>query len=607
MTIELLRPQWLLLLIPLTILCWLLWKNQRLNRNWASVIDERLLPHLLSGKVGQRRRLWPVFLWFVLSLLVLIVLAAPVWEKLPLPVFKQNSALVIALDLSRSMNAEDIKPSRLSRARLKLKDLLNARTEGQTALIAYAATAYTVSPLTDDTDTINSLVSSLDTDIMPAQGSRADLAIEKALALFENAAVSRGDMLLITDGISNSMMETINAMDFKKFNLSILSVGSRQGAPIPLSSGGFVKDKNGSIVIAKTDADVLRILAASHSGVYSPISINDADLEKLQAMLQSSPVSSELEQTEFKTDRWRELAPWLLLLVTPLAALAFRRGLFLSLWLAVLLLPQTDPVQAADGFEWQHLWKNQNQRAQQALENGQAEQAAELFNQSDWKAAALYKAGQYEQALQQLQGQQSADGLYNRANALAKMGRLQQALDSYDQVLQQEQDHEDATHNRKLVEQALKQQQQQQQNDSDQDKQNNEQGQQGEQEQQKNKNQQGQPDQQADSGQQDSTSQPDQQDQSSANQQQSEEQSDQEQQQQSAQQQADQKNQPGQDNAKDQQTAEQSDDDAANDLSQQVEEQWLRRIPDDPGGLLRNKFRYQYSQQQPALKENEPW
>ena len=169
MGIQLLRPEWLLMLIPLFILSWLFWSKKLFSRDWESVIDARLLPYLLVGKTG-RKTIWPLLFWSSIGVLVIIALSGPVWKKLPLPVFKQQSALVIILDLSASMNTQDIKPSRLARARLKLFDFLKQRQEGQTALIAFAATAYTVSPLTDDTDTIQSLVSSLTTDIMPTQG-----------------------------------------------------------------------------------------------------------------------------------------------------------------------------------------------------------------------------------------------------------------------------------------------------------------------------------------------------------------------------------------------------------------------------------------------------
>ncbi len=195
MEFHFLRPWWFLMLLPLLALAWHHWRSLGNGRDWSGIIDPRLLPHLLVGQQTEKKRA-PMLFALLIGLLTVIALAGPVWKRLPQPVFKQQSALVILLDLSNSMNAQDIKPSRIARARLKLIDLLNQRKEGQTALIAYAATAYTVTPLTDDVDTIESLVSSLKPEIMPAQGSRPDRAVERALELFENSGVRHVDILM---------------------------------------------------------------------------------------------------------------------------------------------------------------------------------------------------------------------------------------------------------------------------------------------------------------------------------------------------------------------------------------------------------------------------
>ena len=165
------------------------------------LIDKALLPHVLISKEIQSRN-WPKILVAVTGLLSIIALAGPVWEQLPQPIFRNDSALVIALDLSRSMDAEDLKPSRLVRARFKIADLLKQRKDGQTALLVYADDAYSVTPLTDDTDTILSQLKALTTDLMPQQGSRADRAMLKARDLLKQAGARGGDVLLISDGVN---------------------------------------------------------------------------------------------------------------------------------------------------------------------------------------------------------------------------------------------------------------------------------------------------------------------------------------------------------------------------------------------------------------------
>ena len=188
-----LRPEWFYALIPLLMLALLFLRRKLYSRNWRSVIDPRLLPHVLIGKVGKPGY-WAIALFVLTGTLAIISIAGPVWEQLPQQVFKQQSAMVIALDLSSSMNAEDVKPSRLSRAQFKLRDLLALRKEGQTALIVYANAAFTVTPLTDDTNTIMSMVPSLSTDMLPAQGNNTEAALQKAVELMNNSGITQGDI-----------------------------------------------------------------------------------------------------------------------------------------------------------------------------------------------------------------------------------------------------------------------------------------------------------------------------------------------------------------------------------------------------------------------------
>ena len=168
------RPFWLLAFIPYTVILVLMWRNKLRNGNWSAVCDPALLPFILQEKVVNQSR-WPLTSAALAAVLVIIALAGPTWQRLPSPVFRNDLAVVIALDLSRSMDAGDIKPSRLIRARYKIADILKRRKDGQTALLVYAGDAFTVTPLTDDTETIASQLEALNTDIMPSQGSDTGL------------------------------------------------------------------------------------------------------------------------------------------------------------------------------------------------------------------------------------------------------------------------------------------------------------------------------------------------------------------------------------------------------------------------------------------------
>jgi Ca-activated chloride channel family protein len=597
---HLLRPQWLLALPPLLLAAWWMLRHRLFSRGWQAVIDPQLLPHVLMGRPGRSGRL-PVLLFVGVGCLVIIALAGPVWSKLPQPVFSQQSALVIALDLSRSMDAGDIKPSRLTRARYKIADILKLRRDGQTALIAYAGGAFTVTPLTDDSATIAALLPSLGTDMMPAQGSRTERALQQAEQLLANAGIVHGDVLLVTDGIDRQGLSQIRAMADAGHRVSILASGTVDGAPIPLADGGFLKDARGSIVIPKLDLPTLRDAARSGGGRFSLLSADDRDIKYILGPLDDNRLS-ESKQTELQADVWQEQGPWLLLLALPLAALAFRRG-YLVMLLA-LSLPWSPP---ADALSWDELWKNDNQIAAEKLARDQASEAAELFTDPRWRATAQYRAGEYEQAATTLQALDTADAHYNRGNALARQGDLPGAIQAYEQALEKNPQMEDAGYNKQLLEQHLENQQQEnkqgQQGDNSDDQQQDSQGQNTSQ--QADQGQQQQQDaSQSSSGKQDADQRQQNQEQGQQNNGQADD-NQQEGDQQQAQQQTRQPDQAAGDDPQGQPVP--TDEQSSQPLSQQAAEQWLRRIPDDPGGLLRRKFKYQYQRQQGNSDDTQPW
>lgn len=573
-----LRPAWLLALIPFF---WLLWQGLRRHhssRSWQSVVDAELLPHLLSGGDSiKSNRLW--ILISISGLLAIIALAGPVWEKLPRPIFNQQSALVMALDLSRSMDVGDVKPSRLTRARHKIADILSQRKEGQTALISYAADAFVVTPLTEDTATISALLPSLGTELMPAQGSRADRALIQAFALFENAGVPKGDVLLVSDGFSQREFEAMRQLLQANANhrISVLAVGTEEGGPIPLTTGGFLKNEQGSIVIPRLDDKNMQGIADTGNGSFQMISTNDADINALLNIMRNNPLEGEAEASDLSADIWREQGPWLLLILIPLVALVFRRGVILLLPLLLLPLP---PESQAVG--WDELWQNSNQRGSHAFGQGDHQSAAELFENPDWKASSLYRAEDYEQALQFWEGSDGEDSHFNRGNALAKLGRLEEAISAYDKALQKNPAHEDAAFNKKQVEELLKQQQDQQQQSEQEQK---EQNQQNDSQQSSGDDGEGQQNQSADQQTQQQPANPEVSDNGELDQ-------------------AEQDQSTESEQASSQTEAQQSLD---KQMSEQATEQWLRKIPDDPGGLLRRKFLYQYRQRGDNSKAQEPW
>lgn len=609
-----LRPWWLLALLPLAALLWALYRGRRGGGDWREFCDAALLPHILVGRPAPAARK-PIWLAALAGWLAVLALAGPAWEKLPSPVFRNFSALVVVLDLSMAMDAADLKPSRLERAKFKINDILRARKDGQTALLVYAGDAFTVTPLTDDVGTIAAQMSALTPRLMPAQGARPDLGLAMAARLLKQAGLKTGDVLLVGTGEGAAGAAEVAAqLRGDGYRVSALGVGTTAGGPVPLAEGGFLKDARGDIVVPKLDSDALMKLAESGGGLYRPMDSGAGDLDVLLRFIDHRPETAEQADNPMNIEQWREAGVFLLPLLLPLAALAFRRG-WLGLWLILALAPVPQPAEA---FEWRDLWLTPDQRAQREFAAGDAKAAAERFRDPAWKAAAEYKAGDYEQAAQGLEKLDTASGQYNRGNALANAGQLEQALKAYDRALQLDPKNEDAAYNRKLVEEALHKQQEQKEQQK-QDQKDQQQGQdQGQQPQQSRSGQDGQKSSEQNKDGQNQQNQPGQ---SGADSEPSEagqkdEPKDQkpDNPQPANQQAAPEKNQPDHKDPSAQQArpapeppAEQgkqaqpkpaaAESDAASE-TRQAEEQWLRRIPDDPGGLLKRKFYYQYRQRQ---------
>ena len=613
-----LRPWWWSLLPFLLLMLWYLRRIKLQGRHWQTVCDAELLPHLLISESGTRQRRGVLVMTALVGVLAITALAGPAWKQLEQPVFRDQSALVLLLDLSRSMDATDVKPTRLTRARLKLIDILKQRKEGQSALIVFAADPFVVSPLTEDSGTIIAQVSALKTTLMPEQGSRPDLAIDMAQQLLVQAGVPRGELLLISDGLEKVPMESIKtAVDElvqAGYRLSILGVGSAEGAPIALPDGGFHKDHNGAIVIPRLDATALRELAQQGGGQYQPMRVDDGDIDVLlgSGWLEHD-LSLEASQS-FKADLWREEGPWLLLLLLPLVLVVFRRGyLCLACLLLLPLMLSPNSVQAAEAQSpswWSSLWLTPDQRALREFEAGDVAQAAKLFENSAWQAAAHYRSGNYQKSIDLLEGIESAEALYNKGNAYAQLKQWQSAFEAYDRALRLQPTHEDAKYNRELVQQQLAQAAGEAQSDQSESGASEESSGQGEPQQGS-----GQQPSHAGSEGDNASSSPQEEGTSPAAQDAADaargEQGGREDQQgvpsgESAAPAVDEAPQARAQAQADVSASEASEGDAseadaatatalseAQSETQQANDQWLRRIPDDPGGLLRRKFEYQ--------------
>lgn len=607
-----LRPVWLLALLPCALLAFWFLRRRARPALWSELIDPALLAALLLPESGARRNALP---WLLLAgwTLAVLGLAGPAWERLPEPVHRASDPLIIALDLGPTMRAGDLAPSRYERARFKLGDILARRQDGQTALIVYAGDAHVVTPLSDDARTLAAMLPALSPDIMPAAGNDLPAAVTLAGSLLRGAGMERGRLLVVTDRFPAAQhAEVARRLEAAGLALSLLATGTEAGAPIALPQGGFLRERDGSIVVPGVDLETMRDGVAAAGGRFATLGIDDSDI----AALLPPPLATDIEREDGLTrtfDRWQDRGAWLALALLPLAALAFRRGWLLGIALALLL-----PQPRAEALEWQDLWLNKDQQGARALADKDPARAAELFRSPDWRATAQYEAGDYAGAAQSWSARDDADAHYNRGNALARAGRLEEALAAYDEALARAPGMRDAAENRKLVDEALKRQEQQQQAQGGAQQEGNQSqddgrqpAQQGQQDQQQDGQSsadgaQQQPQQGGNAGdgnepppgaqpQHGQRANPD--DESGA----SDKPQGGEPDAQAAPPGEQEPPQPGAGRgaAHDAQNAEgpasaEAEGDAASGEQDQAVEQWLRQVPDDPGALLRRKFEYEY-------------
>ena len=543
------RPLWLWALLALPLL-WLLWRRRR-HQGWRDAVDAHLLPHLLEPGHGRARLgLAGVSLAWMLAVLAL---AGPGWRQEARPHWESRAPLVIALDLSSSMLAPDLQPTRLAQARAKIDALLRQRQGGEVGLVAWAEDAYTVAPLTADAGNIALFLDALAPDVMPVDGRRPERAITQAATLLHQAGFERGDILLVTHQADAATREVAAAVAGQGYRTSVLGLGSPAGA--------MYRDAAGTMQSTRLDSDALRALAAAGGGRYATLGVDGADLQALGVLDPARDVANERGGGQRV---WLDQGYWLLLPLLLLAALAFRRGagVLAALPLALLLTLPGPAHAAEEAGGW---WRRADQQAQQQIERG-----VDAYRQGDFAAAGQAFAAA---------GARGAEADYNLGNALARQGRYDDAIAAYDRALAQAPAMEDAIANRKVVDAARKQQNQQNQQNQQQDQ---------PQDQPQDSRQSGA------SGKPAPGQDPEPPKAEDAQERQRQEQADREQRQRM--QQALEQGQDGQ--AGGQEEPGQAREDPQAREQRQAREAWLRRVPDDPGGLLRAKFRLEHERRQ---------
>ncbi|HET6553694.1 MAG TPA: VWA domain-containing protein [Dyella sp.] len=443
-----LRPAWLFALLALPVLLALATRRSAARESLWRLVDPELLPHLLQGR--EHRRNVPGILLALGWILATLAMAGPTWSRMAQPLYAKRAAQVVALSLSQHMLVRDVAPSRLDRARYKVRDLFSANHDGLNALVAYAGEAFVVAPLTTDASSLNELLNALAPDTMPADGDNAAQAIERAATLVRDAKAGGGSVVLITDSANEAANTAARKARESGVRVSVLAVGTAQGGPVPLTDESFQRDSQGGLSMARRDDVALRALATAGGGRFVAMTDDHSDIDVLRDELRTDGTTE--VATEQQGDEWQDRGPWLLLLLLPLAATTFRRGWVMLAALA--LLPAfPGPARASD---WSDLWRRPDQQAAAALADGKAKEAQQLARDPALRGAAAYRAGDYASAAKSLHDLPGADAQYNLGNALAKQGDYQGALDAYGRALKANPSNADALANRQAVEDWLK-------------------------------------------------------------------------------------------------------------------------------------------------------
>ena len=449
------RPLWLLALLPAAVVLVLLYRRGWRQSGWEQLLPASLRPWLLKQHPGGSHALRFALLGLIWTLAIL-ALASPVMDSSNQPQRLPDAAVVVVLDVSRNMLSDDLAPDRLQRAKHKIRTLMQDYPDSQLALVAFAGSAHRVTPLSRDRNTLRSLLTALEPDIMPVDGQNLDQALILARQMLAGQPQSTSQILLLTSGLDSAEREVLasHAQELGA-QLAILGVGTAAGAPVPLPEGGFMRDSEGRILLPRLNGQQLAAVARQHGSRYHGITVGDRDLDYLLQSLRTT-TGTDASDRRLPLDQGH----WLVLLLLPLAALGARRG-----WLGVLLVAAWLPP-PAQALSWTDLWQRPDQQAMRLLEQQQPAAAAERFADPAWHAWALYQAGDYEQAAAAWAALASAEPdnpeyHFNSGTAQAMAGDYQPALEAYEQALTRDPEHTAARHNRDIIEALLEQLRQQ--------------------------------------------------------------------------------------------------------------------------------------------------
>jgi Ca-activated chloride channel family protein len=298
------RPFALLILLPLLALVWFLFRQVSTRTSWNKVCDAHLLPFLIQTKGYSRRTISLIFV-FISLLFLILSLAGPTWSRLPVPTYQPIQPRVVVLDMSDAMLINDLHPDRLSRAKFKLHDLFQHKDVGQFGLVVYTGEPFVVSPLTDDGQTIDALLSSLTPDVMPVEGQQLASALDEAAQLITQAGFQHGQLLVLTASPpSRDDISTAKALSQVGINTSVMPVFRADSQQNPS----------------------FQALAIAGMGELIPFSDTSSDLDHWLTTTKGHPLYTANLQNDIPV--WRDQGRWFLIPGLIFLLPAFRRGWF---------------------------------------------------------------------------------------------------------------------------------------------------------------------------------------------------------------------------------------------------------------------------------------
>lgn len=422
------RPLWLLALCLPLFIGFGMWQSEQVQSSWAKVCDEHLLKFLLiKGQNKQRKRSY--FLLLIISVLTIFALAGPTWVKKENPALKVNNPVILALNVSNNMWTKDVTPNRGERSKYIARDLLAMLQASEIGLMVYSSEPYVVTPLTEDSAMADNLLSTISPDIMPEDGDRLDRAINLAVERMKEVGYQGGNIVVLTADVGERFDAALDAAAdaaHQGFNVNIIKMSDMNNDKLAL-----IVEKGNGLLLSYKD-----------------------NLQSLMRKINDN-YQKEIKQSENMQAVWEDMGYYLFWLPALLLLYYFRRGVVL-IW---LLLLWNNTAQAG----W---FLNDNQEAMQAFQAADYQMAAQKFKDVHWRGAAAYKSGDYVRALQDFSTGEGLDALYNQGNALAKSGKIEEAIKKYEEVLAQYAKFDDARFNLEYLKQQ--QQNQQKQNNSEQ-------------------------------------------------------------------------------------------------------------------------------------------